>query len=69
MKLEVIIVDNENKLVIKAKGEDGYKTFSVRIREDIVEDLDKVAAQSGYSRNALIGDLLRFALDNCKIEK
>ena len=62
-------MDNENKLDIKAKGEDGYKTFSVRIREDIVEDLDKVAAQSGYSRNALIGDLLRFALDNCKIEK
>ncbi len=62
-------METDNKFVIKAKGEDGYKTFSVRIREDIVEDLDKVAAQSGYSRNALIGDLLRFALDNCKIEK
>ena len=62
-------MENESKLIIRPKGDDGYKTFSVRIREDIVDDLDKVAAATGHSRNALIGDFLRFALDNCEIEK
>lgn len=58
------------KLVINAKypkGEDGYKTFSVRIKNDIVEQLDRVAFNTGRSRNELISIMLKFALDNCGI--
>ncbi len=58
----------ESKFVIKAKGEDGYKTFSVRIKAEIVADLDNLAEKTHISRNALIGDLLRYGLDNCVIE-
>ena len=59
------------KLLINAKppkGEDGYKTFSVRLRNDLVEELDQISFDTGRSRNELIGIMLRFALENCGIE-
>ena len=63
---------NEDKLVIQAKhpkGEDGYKTFSIRIREELVEQIDEVSAQSGRSRNELIGTFIEFALSRCEVDK
>mgnify|MGYP003312448400 CR=1 FL=1 len=59
------------KLVLppkRPKGEDGYKTFSIRIQDELVEKINELAAKSGYSRNELIGKLLRFAVDRCDIE-
>ena len=56
-----------NPLVIRPKGEDGYKTFSIRIKEDTVAQLDKIAAKTNHSRNELIGQFLEYALANCKI--
>ena len=47
---------NDN-LVVKAKrakGDDGYKTFSIRVREETVARIDEVAAQTGRSRNELL---------------
>lgn len=61
---------NDN-LVVKAKrakGDDGYKTFSIRVREETVTRIDEVAAQTGRSRNELIGMFLDYALDRCVIE-
>ncbi len=58
----------DKKLVINKKslkGEDGYKTFSVRIKEETVAGLDKLAADTNRSRNELINTLLDFALKNC----
>ena len=63
---------SNEKLVLKQKrtrGEDGYKTFSIRIREDIKERIETVANESGYTKNELIGVLLEYALDNCTVEK
>lgn len=62
---------NEDKLIIKAKkikGEDGYKTFSIRIKDEIVDELECVVNKSGRSRNELIGILLEYALRHCIIE-
>lgn len=62
----------EDKLVIQPKhpkGEDGYKTFSIRIRDELVERIDKVSTESGRSRNELIGIFLEFALSRCEVEK
>ena len=62
----------DEKLVIKPKrpkGEDGYKVFSIRIKDDTVSRIDKIVAETGRSRNELIGMFLDYALDNCKIEK
>ena len=61
----------KDKLVISKKnlkGEDGYKTFSIRISEEMVAELDKLAAETNRSRNDLIGLLLRFGIDNCEVE-
>ena len=66
-----MIIVNNDKLVIKAKrpkGDDGYKTFSVRIREETVAEIDKVAARTNRSRNELVGIFLDFALERCTIE-
>ena len=55
------------QLVIRPKGDDGYKTFSIRIKEDTVAQLDKISAKTNHSRNELIGMFLEFALANCEI--
>ena len=63
---------NFQKLIIKTKrpkGEDGYKVFSVRIKEEIVIKLDVISAQTGRSRNELIGTFLEFATGQCEVEK
>ena len=61
----------EKKLVIrpKLKGEDGHKTFSIRLLDETVERLDYIAGRTGRSRNDLINMLLDFAMDYCEIEE
>lgn len=63
---------SEDKLIIRPKkirGNDGYKTFSIRIKEEIVDSIDSISYQTGHSRNELIGIFLEYAVNNCKIEK
>ena len=55
-------------LRIKKRGEDGNKVITVRIKEDILSDLDKLAAESNYSRNELINIILRYGVKNIIIE-
>ena len=50
------------------KGEDGYKTFSIRIKEETVSNLDLLSKKSNRSRNELINILLDYAIDNCEVE-
>ena len=45
----------------RPKGDDGYKTFSIRIKTETVERVEKLAVASGRSRNELIGMLLDYA--------
>ncbi len=61
----------EDKLIINKKnlkGEDGYKTFSVRIKEETVAKLNKLSEETNRSRNELINILLDFAIDNSKVK-
>lgn len=51
----------------RAKGEDGYKIFSIRIKEELVERINTISIQTGYSRNELIGKFLEYAVDHCTI--
>ena len=60
----------KEKLVITRKslrGEDGYKTFSIRIKEETVASLDKLSSETNRSRNELINILLDYAIENCEI--
>lgn len=61
-----------DNLIVKAKrakGDDGYKTFSIRVREETVAQIDEVAIKTGRSRNELIGLFLDYALERCVIEE
>lgn len=61
----------KEKLIINKKslkGEDGYKTFSIRIKDETVANLDKLANESNRSRNELINILLDYALKNSKVQ-
>ena len=64
-------VEMKKELVIEQKppkGDDGHRVFSVRIKDDLCVRLESLAAQTGRSRNELIGLLLDFALDNCVVK-
>lgn len=63
---------DDNKLIIKSKkckGNDGYKIFSIRIKESLVENIDTISLKTGHSRNELIGILLEYAITHCRIEE
>lgn len=64
-------MSDNDKLIIKPKrmrGNDGYKTFSIRIKEELVENIDSISNRTGHSRNELIGIFLEYATQNCKVE-
>lgn len=61
----------EDKLIIKRKslkGEDGYKTFSIRIKDETVMNLDILAKETNRSRNEIINILLDYAIENCEVK-
>ncbi len=59
---------NNEPLKIKKRGEDGSKIITVRIKEDTLAQLDRIAAESNYSRNELINIILAHGVRNIEIE-
>lgn len=59
---------DDNLIITKLKGEDGHKTFSIRIRDELVEKLDALAQQTNRSRNDLINTLLTYAIEHCEVK-
>ena len=59
------------KLILKQKlrGEDGFRTFSVRIRDDTVDKLDELSSITNRSRNELVNILIDYALSNCVVQE
>lgn len=61
----------KEKLIISKKslkGEDGYKTFSIRIKDETVASLDELSAKTNRSRNELINILLDYAIKNSEVK-
>lgn len=61
----------KDKLIInkkQLKGEDGYKTFSIRIKDETVDKLDVLSKETHRSRNELINILLDYAIDNSEVK-
>ena len=61
----------KEKLIINkkpSKGEDGYKTFSIRIKDETVNNLDIISKATNRSRNELINILLDYAIANCEVK-
>ena len=59
---EKLIISKKN-----LKGEDGYKTFSVRVKQNTVDEIDKLSEKTCRSRNELINILLDYAVKNCEV--
>lgn len=63
----------EDKLMIykkdKLKGEDGFKVFSVRMKEETLAVLDSISANTNRSRNEIINILLDYAIERCEISE
>ena len=60
-------MENE-PLVIKKRGEDGNRIISVRIKEETLSEIDKLAAETNYSRNELINLILAHGVRNIEIQ-
>lgn len=58
---------NSAPLKIKRKSDDGNRVISIRIKEDTLIELDKIAGKSNHSRNELINIILKFGIKNIEI--
>ena len=59
---------NNEPLKIKKRGEDGNRIISVRIKEETLVAIDKLAAETNYSRNELINLILAHGVENIEIQ-
>ncbi len=55
-------------LTIKRRGEDGHRIITVRIREDILRQIDEISVETRRSRNELINLILEYGVKNLRIE-
>lgn len=53
---------------IKKKYDDGNRVISIRIREEVLSELDALANQSNRSRNEIINMILEHGVKNIIIE-
>ena len=57
------------KKKIMKRGDDGYKIVSVRMKDELLDKLDRLSADTNRSRNELINLLLEASVDIVKIEE
>ena len=50
------------------KGDDSHKTFSIRVRENIVQELDNISGKTNRSRNELINIFLEYSVNNWELD-
>lgn len=55
-------------LKIKRKYDDGNRVISIRIREEVLASLDKLANDTNRSRNEIINIILEHGVKNIEIE-
>ena len=64
MKEEIRITKKTTK-----KADDGYKIVSVRMKDELLERLEALSAQTNRSRNELINLLLNADIDIVRVEE
>ena len=57
-----------DKITISKKGEDGYKIVSLRIKEDLLNQVDLIATETKRSRNEVMNIIIEKAIKNIEIE-
>lgn len=66
------MVTLSDRLIISKKenmrGEDGYKVFSIRVKDETVTALDEIAQKTERSRNELVNIFLEYAIKNAETD-
>ena len=55
-------------LKLKKRGEDGNRVITVRIKEETLSEIDRIAKEVNYSRNELINTILEHGVSTIEIE-
>ena len=55
-------------LKLKKRGEDGNRVNTVRIKEETLSEIDRIAKEVNYSRNELINTILEHGVRTIEIE-
>ena len=55
-------------LKLKKRGEDGNRVITVRIKEEKLSEIDRIAKEVNYSRNELINTILEHGVRTIEIE-
>ncbi|MBQ3200348.1 MAG: CopG family transcriptional regulator [Clostridia bacterium] len=55
-------------LKLKKRGEDGNRVISLRIKEETLTEIDRIAKEVDYSRNELINIILEHGIRTIEIE-
>lgn len=64
------MADAKEPLIIKKRrGEDGNKLITLRIHEELLIEIDKIANEANYSRNELINIILEHGVKNLIVEQ
>lgn len=65
MNIEQLVLEPKQHL----RGDDGSRVLSVRMKEDLIAKIDKIAEETDRSRNELISIFVSYAIANCVIKK
>ncbi len=58
---------SKEPLQIKKRGEDGYKMITVRLEEETLIAIDRIAGKTNRSRNQIINMILCHGVENIEI--
>lgn len=60
-----------NKLIISKKinnkGQNSHKTFSIRVKEEILTIIDEISGKTNRSRNEIVNIFLEYSIKNAVI--
>ena len=60
----------DNKIIkVSKKGNDGHTNISIRLRDDILNELNSISTKTNRSRNELVNLFLEFSVKNWGLEE
>ena len=51
------------------KGEDGFKSMTIRSKSEIVDKIDHIAYATNNSRNTIVNMILEYGIKHCKFDE
>lgn len=54
-------------LRIRCRGDDGYRSITIRVQKSLLREIDRIAGETNDSRNHIIQLLLEYGVQNIEI--